>query len=494
MGAGKKVARALRKTAPETAIPYPAGIAVIRTETHDELLIANNLSDNVILLDTADGRVLKTFDLSTHAMIPSSFPYTVVAARDGQRAWCSLWNSSRVAELDLQHGTVSRWIPLLEPSGPTTAGSHPSALLLNADESLLYVALSNSDRVAVVSTARGDLVAMLDTSLQDQKFAGAFPTALAQSTDGKQLFVADSSLNAIAVFDVSRINPSNPVYDVAAQRALGFIPSGWYPSALAVIGDNLLVATAKGEGTGPNNGPNAVKEEGPRRRHPYIVSLLDGSISRIHIPTIKEELPELTRQVEESNLLHRDPGKIEFQSGSNPIRHVIYVIKENRSYDQIFGDLKVGNGDLSLTMYGADITPNEHKLAPQFGVLDNFYDSGEVSGDGHDWSTAAITSDYNEKTWQINYRSKERTYDYRGTVAGEYPLDLGEPDVDAPSTGYIWDNVASHGLSYRDYGEYVDTEWCTRTGSASPTQGTASPLRTCPRPQILKGEPLPANV
>src|SRR5207244_4460367 len=167
---------------------------------------------------------------------------------------------------------------------------------------------------AVVSTARGDLVAMFDTSLQDQKFAGAFPTALAQSTDGKQLFVADSSLNAIAVFDVSRINPSNPVYDVAAQRALGFIPSGWYPSALAVIGDNLLVATAKGEGTGPNNGPNAVKEGGFHRSHPYIVTLLYGSISRIHIPTIKEGLPELTRQVEESNLLHRDPGK----SSSSP--------------------------------------------------------------------------------------------------------------------------------------------------------------------------------
>ena len=497
IGTGKKVARALRKTAPETAIPYPAGIAVIRTETHDELLIANNLSDNVILLDTADGRVLKTFDLSTHAMIPSSFPYTVVAARDGQRAWCSLWNSSRVAELDLQHGTVSRWIPLLEPSGPTTAGSHPSALLLNADESLLYVALANSDRVAVASTARGDLVAMFDTSLQDQKFSGTFPTALAQSTDGKQLFVADSSLNAIAIFDVSRINPSNPVYDVAAQRALGFIPSGWYPSALAVIGDNLLVATAKGEGTGPNNGPNAVKEEGPRRRHPYIVSLLYGSISRIHIPTIKEELPELTRQVEESNLLHRDPGKIEFQSGSNPIRHVIYVIKENRSYDQIFGDLKVGNGDLSLTMYGADITPNEHKLALQFGVLDNFYDSGEVSGDGHDWSTAAITSDYNEKTWQIAYRGKERIYDYQGSVADEYPLEIGEPDVDDPATGFLWDNVASHNLTYRDYGEFIEGEWCKpqRPELALPTSGTTSPRSAkCVRDEIRKGEPLPENV
>src|SRR5438046_3795713 len=178
--------------------------------------------------------------------------------------------------------------------------------------------MANSAVFAGVSTARGDLVAMRDASLHDQKLSITFPTALSQSTDGKQLFVADSSLNAIAIFDVSRINSSNPVYDVAAQRALGFIPSGWYPSALAVIGDNLLVATAKGEGTGPINGPNAVKEDGLRRRHPYIVSLLYGSISRIHIPTIKEELPELTRQVEESNLLHRDPGKMEIQSAPNP--------------------------------------------------------------------------------------------------------------------------------------------------------------------------------
>src|SRR5436309_6006031 len=337
---------------------------------------------------------------------------------------------------------------------------------------------------------------MFGSALQDQKFSGTFPTALAQSTDGKQLFVADSSLNAIAIFDVSRINPSNPVYDVAAQRALGFIPTGWYPSALAVIGDNLLVATAKGEGTGPNNGPNAVKEEGPRRRHPYIVSLLYGSISRIHIPTIKEELPELTRQVEESNLLHRDPGKIEFQSRSNPLRHVIYVIKENRTYDQILGDLKVGDGDPSLTMYGADITPNEHKLALQFGVLDNFYDSGEVSGDGHLWSTAAITSDYNEKTWQIAYRGKERTYDFQGQNADEYPLEHNQPDIDDPSTGFLWDNLARNHVSYRDYGEFVNAEWCNeKRKAASPKQGTPSGQQArCPRTVVQQGEMLAPNV
>jgi hypothetical protein len=133
----------------------------------------------------------------------------------------------------------------------------------------------------------------------------------------------------------------------------------------------------------------------------------------------------------------------------------------------------------------------------QFGVLDNFYDSGEVSGDGHDWSMAAIATDYNEKTWQIGYRSRERTYDYGGTVADEYPLELGEPDVDAPSTGYIWDNAASHGLSYRDYGEFVGGIWCKeiKKKSASPTEGTPSPLApACEHATVRKGEALPPNV
>ena len=147
-------------------------------------------------------------------------------------------------------------------------------------------------------------------------------------------------------------------------------------------------------------------------------------------------------------------------------------------------------------MYGADITPNEHKLALQFGVLDNFYDSGEVSGDGHLWSTAAITSDYNEKTWQIAYRGKERTYDFQGTVAGEYPLDHKEADIDDPSTGFLWDNLSRHGVSYRDYGEYVNAEWCNKLPKASsPKQGTPSREEAaCPRTNVEKGDDLEPNV
>jgi hypothetical protein len=146
-------------------------------------------------------------------------------------------------------------------------------------------------------------------------------------------------------------------------------------------------------------------------------------------------------------------------------------------------------------MYGAEVTPNQHKLALQFGVLDNFYDSGEVSGDGHMWSTAAITTDYNERTWPIAYRGNERTYDFQGTVADEYPMDNEQSDVNDPATGFLWDNLQKNGVSYRIYGEFVTASWCEPEKVASPKQGTPSSLTsTCKRAQINKSEPLPANV
>ncbi len=283
----------------------------------------------------------------------------------------------------------------------------------------------------------------------------------------------------------------------STDRALGFIPTEWYPTSLAVVGADLLIATAKGRGTGPNNFPGGTDYEKKDHENAYIPTLLYGSVARLKLSEVESHLPEFTERVEQDGLFRSDPGKIEFAQGKNPIRHVIYILKENRTYDQILGDLKVGNGDPSLVMYGADITPNQHKLALQFGVLDNFYDSGEVSGDGHEWSMAAITTDYNEKTWQIAYRGKERTYDFQGAVADEYPFILGQPDIDNPSTGYIWDNVAAHGLTYRDYGEFMGVTWCEpqRKASFSPKQGAPSPLsETCEHPVVNKGDLLPANV
>jgi hypothetical protein len=175
---------------------------------------------------------------------------------------------------------------------------------------------------------------------------------------------------------------------------------------------------------------------------------------------------------------------------------VIYVIKENRTYDQIFGDIREGNGDASLVMYGEQITPNEHKLARQFGIVDNFYDSGEVSGNGHVWSTSAITSDYTEKTWEIVYRGKERGYDFEGWVGDYIPMKAGVPDVNEPATGYLWGNLARHKLSYRQYGEFVTTTWCTDPPQTTPPSGGAPPLRppACTRKEVKPGEELPANL
>ena len=492
LSTGKKLAMGLMAP-PHMAIPYPAGIAVISDNGHDKLLIANNLSDNAIVLDPATGKILQTFDLSTSDLVPSSYPYTCVATKDGRKAWCSLWNASQVAELDLTSGKVARWINLEKPKDPVAAGSHPTAMLLSPDETLLYITLSNSDGISIVDTRLSTALDILETKLGSQHRSGSYPVAMAQSRDGRKLFFADSSLDAVGVLDLSDEVARTPG-SFMSPKPLGFIPTDWYPSALAVHGDDLLIATAKGQGTRPNKEMGKTVYETKHKEHAYIPTLMQGSIARLNIPQTIAKLPEYTQMVERDNLFHSDPGKITFASGQNPIKHVIYVMKENRTYDQILGDLKVGDGDPSLNMYGEDITPNEHKLALQFGVLDNFYDSGEVSGDGHVWSTAAITSDYNEKTWQIAYRGKERTYDFQGLNADEFPIEHNIPDVDDPATGFLWDNLARNHMSYRFYGEFVNANWCNGYRSDANTTTPPEIEVDCPRKEVAQRGTLPPNV
>ncbi len=493
---GKTVAYALRKTPTGTVLPYPAGLAVVAHPGEpDQLLVANNYSDNILLLNTASGDVLKKFDLSTHKLIPSEFPYTCLASRDGRRAWCDLWNTSRIVQLDLHKGAVARSVSQAPHGDATAPGAHPTAMTLSPDEKFLYVALANANTIVAIPTDGGPPIRP-DISLPGFELQGTCPEGVAVSGDGSRLFVAESCINAVAVVDVSPLG-QHPITGQAVPgiKTLGMIPTQWYPTAVGTVGDDLLIATSKGSGTGPNKGLGTTPWELRHKSRPYIPTLLYGSVSRLKIQDLEKQLPYFTAKVQQQNLLTASQSLIQFAKGSNPIRHIIYVIKENRTYEQVFGDLKAGNGDPSITMYGNDVTPNEHKLALQFGVLDNFYDSGEVSGDGHEWSTAAITTDYNENTWQISYRSKERTYDFQGTVADEFPLDNDEPDVDAPATGYLWDNFASHNMTYRDYGEFITTIWCKPEGVASPKQGTPSAFSApCSRAEVKKGEALPANV
>ncbi|HVP56270.1 MAG TPA: beta-propeller fold lactonase family protein [Candidatus Eisenbacteria bacterium] len=475
------------------SIPYPAGLAVVKRGGGDALLVAENLADDAVLIDTKDGRVLQRFDLGRGKVAPSTFPYGVVVNREGTRAWCSLWNGSSVAELDVQSGKVVREVALSPPKAETDASSHPTALLLSPDESQLYVALANRDRIAVVATADGKVERLLDARLPTQRYGGNYPLAVAQSADGKTLYVAESSSDAIGVFDLRESKGTHA--QANADRAYYFIPTEWYPTALGVQGGELFVATGKGIGTGPNSGPEPVTTTGSKQKHPYIATLVRGSLARINLQEAERDHELLTAEVLRSNRMEGRTNQITFAHGSNPIRHVIYIIKENRTYDQIFGDIKEANGDASLVMYGEEITPNQHKLARQFGVLDNFYDSGEVSGDGHPWSMAAITTDYNEKAWPVGYRSKEREYDSEGTVGDAVPFEEGIPDVNEPATGYLFDNLARHKLTYRHYGEYIETLWCEELEQKYTPATTGAPTGKapkCKRDDIKPGEDVPA--
>ena len=491
------------------AIPYPSGLCVVHRPgpAGDALLVADDMSDDALLLDAASGRILHRWDLSIAKAVPAAYPISVVATRNGRRGFVALWNGSAVVELDLVSGRRLGQVALLGPRTHTGAGSHPAALALSPDERTLYVALANRDMIAAVdvpasASAPLHTRAFFDTKLPGQTYFGAVPDAVAVSPDGRRLFAANASADAIAVYDLVAGGQRRGGGRIArtAMRPTGFIPTGWYPTALAATGSELLIATAKGQGAGPNNMPQRdVSRDTPRADRTYIGTLLYGSFARVPLTSLAAQLPAETEQVLRENRMKSAAERIQFQAGANPIRHIIYIIKENRTYDQILGDEAAANGDSSLTMYGRAITPNQHKLAEQFGILDNFYDSAEVSGDGHVWSNAAITSDYTEKTWQQSYRGRERSYDYEGVVSGGYPLLEGIPDVNEPASGYLWTNLAAHGKTLYHFGEYISTRFCVDKATAakqqqSPELGTPEGEQTgCPHPAIHKGEPVPAR-
>jgi len=499
---GRISAERFLRLAPRTKIPagklrraefkdvtYPAGLSVGISGGQERLLVACNNSDEAVLLNTSDGQIVHRFDLSTMKRIPASLPYTTVMTKDGKRGFVSLWNASTVAELDLVSGRVLRMIPLRKPESSLAGGSHPTALLLNRDNSRLYVALTDRDEIAVIDTGAGKVASYLSTKLPEQKYGGSDPEYLALSPDEKMLFSADAISDSVAVFDLTKGNGS------ADAQAVGFIPTEWYPTVVAATGKDLLVASAKGRGSAPNPKPIGKRKDG-RPRFPYGPAIIRGSLARIPLADIGANLTAYTQQVVETNAARGNGDNVSFANGENKIRHVIYIIKENRTYDQVFGDIAGANGDPSLTIYGEDITPNLHKLARQFGVLDNFYDSGEVSGDGHVWSTSGSNSDYNEKTWPIGYRGEEHTYDSEGTLLSGVTAEDGIPDAGEPTGGYLWKDFASHGISYRHYGEFIISRWCNdKSEEDQPASGPPKAEgEACKRSEIHEGEPLEQNV
>jgi DNA-binding beta-propeller fold protein YncE len=416
---------------------YPAGLAVSRDGR--ALYVAENLADSLAVVDLSAGTVVQRF-------ATQRYPYgVVVGPRD--EVYVSAWGGTTVSVFRPEGG--NGWIA---PAGRWQAGRHPSALLLNGDGSRLFVASGSTDKIAVLDTRDGRLVTELSDAAPTGPREGSTPNALALSANGRRLFVAEADNNAVAVFDLSSATAQASA--VAGRDTLaGRVPTGWYPSAVAVRGDTLLVVNGKGRGTAPNRAlPHPGTGTQATQPRAYTLGQLSGSLTvSMNANAGGAALAGLTTRVANANNWNAATRPSPYP----PIRYVIYVIKENRSYDQVFGDLSQGDGDTSLVFFPRANSPNHHALAERFGLFDRFFVNAEVSPDGHNWSTAAYATDYLEKTVPSNYSSRGRSYDYEGTNRGRVPADQGETDVAEPASGYLWDLVQRAGLTLRNYGEFV---------------------------------------
>ena len=427
---------------PSGGVRYPAGIAL--SPDGRLLYAAENLGDSVAVVDLATRRVAGRY-------AAGRYPYGVVVARSGD-VYVSAWGGSTVAAFTALPGGA------LRERTRFAAGRHPSAMLLGGDDSRLYVASASTDRVLAIDTRTGAKVAELLDPPPTGPGEGSTPNALALSRDGSRLYVAEADNNAVAVFTLSaRTRGGTGASGAAGSDSLvGRIPVDWYPTALAITsGDSLLVLSAKGGP--PSANPDLFRKAESRNEWQYTLGQLYGTIATIVAAEPGSALTSYSRRVAAANLW---TARVPSARAYPPIEHVIYVIKENRTYDQVLGDLAQGDGDTSLLFFPRPVTPNHHALAERFGIFDRFFVNAEVSADGHNWSTAAYATDYVEKTVQSHYSDRGRTYDYEGTNrTGTDSARLGDvapdDDVNEPANGYLWDLAQRAGISFRNYGEFV---------------------------------------
>jgi YVTN family beta-propeller protein len=389
---------------------YPAGLSV--SSDGQFLFVANNLDHSVSKVNLNTAQIVKTSKVGKN-------PYATYLSREWNALYVTNWGESSVTVLNPETMKVEDTIAV---------GLHPNALVENPINGDIYVSNSDSDTITVINK-QNKVIQKISTKPYKTAPTGSQPDSLAVSNDGKTLYVANAGNNDVAVIDVS------------GERAKikGLIPTAWYPTGLYLVHDDkkLMVSNAKGLGAGPNN------------QGQYIGNMIRGTLSIMDVPN-ERELKKDTKQVSKNNVFfnnkehHVSSPVPAYVGGSSPIKHAIYVIKENRTYDQVFGDLGKGTGDPSLTVFGEKITPNIHKLAKQFVTLDNFYADAEISAQGHNWTTAAKANDYVEKNWMANYSGRHRGYDFEGDNEATYP-----------KAGFLWDNATRSGVSFRDYGEFT---------------------------------------
>ncbi len=408
---------------------YPAGLACSPDGRY--LYVAENLGDAVAMID------LRTRGL-VRRMLADRYPYAVVATND--TLYVSCWGDDVV---DVFHGDRRARIQV---------GRHPSAMALAKGR--LYVASASSDSIAEIDVADRKVVNTLTDGPPAGPRQGSTPNALALSSDGNRLFVAEADNNAVAVFE--------------AGRLIGRIPAEWYPAALVRVGDTIAVANAKGRGSAPNPGKDPLKHQ-PKRD--YTLGQIDGTVMQFSEAL---DVGPLTRRVAAAN------GWTAARTAPRypPFKHVIYIVKENRTYDQVFGDVAAGDGDKSLVYFDATVSPNHHALADRFGLFDRFFVNAEVSATGHNWSTAAYATDYTEKTVPTSYAGNGRDYDYEGTNRGRLIDDAD--DVASPANGYLWNAALKKHVSLRNYGEFVQEGPELNRPEAHKATKSALDPHTCP--------------
>ena len=414
-----------------------AGLAI--SDDGKTLWSANVFGHTLARFDTTGGGKLT----GEWPLGKASYPFGLALDEAKGRLYVSLWAEAKVAVIDTKTGEEkARW----------ESQEHPNEMLLARGGKVLYVANANRNTVSVFDTEAGKNVETIGIAIDPRAPSGSTPNALALTPDETILFVANANNNNLAVVNVKELGASAP---------LGFIPTGWYPTSVRVSrdGKTLYVTNGKGASSKANrDGPNPLVRAGGGKTREYIGGLLQGTLSILPVPGPKE-MAAYSKTVYEccpvkagdplavrgpaAEVGNPIPGKV---GDASPITHCIYIIKENRTYDQVFGDMPAGNGEPSLCLFPEAVTPNHHALAREFVLLDNFYVDGEVSADGHEWTMGAYASDYVERTWPLSYRGDRRV---------PYPAE-GALAISRPAGGYLWDRAAEKNVTYRSYGEFIE--------------------------------------
>jgi len=416
----------------------PAGIEI--NDAQHTMYVVTKENNSLYIVNMRTKKVVKQLPLGGEG-------FTCVLSANKKELYITCWGCDKVLILNTVTNTFS---------GEIKVGDNPNDLCLTKSGKYLFVANANDNSVSVIDLQQRNVIETLNAALYADAPNGSTTNGLALSGDEKTLYIANADNNCLAVFDVSKPGLS---------KSKGFIPVGWYPTCVKVIGKKIYVTNGKGFSSMPNPyGPNPVrpKEEvvyqGGDRTKPmsvqYIGGLFKGTMSIIDEPS-ETQLGMYSSLVyqntpytkEKESITQGETGNpVPMKTGdASPIKHVFYVIKENRTYDQVLGDIKEGNGDPSLVLFGENVTPNLHKLAREFVLLDNFYVDAEVSMDGHNWSMGAYATDYLEKNWPTSYGSRGGSYDGEGNRA-----------IANNKNGFIWDQCKRAGVSYRTYGEFAD--------------------------------------